>query len=392
MGESVSKAAPLKGLKVVEFCNVAAGPFCAMLLADMGADVVKVEPESGDMLRQWPPINDGYSENFASLNRNKRSICLDLKTSADKAVAERLIESADVVVENNRAGAMSRLGLGYEVFADRHPYLIYCSLSAFGQDGPRSAEGGFDLTVQAMAGIMSVTGTAEGDPVKCGVPISDFSTGLYGAFAIAAMVAQVRAGGRGGHIDVSMLGSSLAIAALQTSEFFGSGCNPRRLGAAHPRNAPYQAFRAADGEFVLAAGNDRLWRSVCQIIGHPELLQDPRFGATTDRAQNQRDLAEIMNAAFSGRTVSDLIAAFEDAGVPCSRINTYSEALDDPQVKHMGWIQDIVLPTGKTTRTFGPPVRIDGEAAPIYRGPPAIGGDRDAILEELEASRRNGGG
>jgi crotonobetainyl-CoA:carnitine CoA-transferase CaiB-like acyl-CoA transferase len=354
-----------------------------MLLADMGADVVKIEPASGDMLRQWPPINDGFSENFASLNRNKRSIALDLKNSADAAIAKRLIETADVVIENNRAGAMSRLGLGYEVFAENLPNLIYCSLTAFGQDGPRAQEGGFDLTVQAISGMMSVTGAADGDSVKCGVPVSDFSTGLYGAFCIAAVVARVRAGGRGGHIDVSMLGSSLAIAALQTSEYFGSGRDPGRLGAAHPRNAPYQAFQACDGNFVLAAGNDRLWRDVCKVIGRPDLVQESRFRTTVDRANNQGELAAIMNAAFANQTVGDLLAKFKEAGVPCGRINSYSEALDDPQVKFMGWVREIELPTGKSTRTFASPVRIDGMSAPINCGPPALDADRAVILQEL---------
>jgi crotonobetainyl-CoA:carnitine CoA-transferase CaiB-like acyl-CoA transferase len=212
---------------VVEFCNVAAGPFCGMLLGDMGADVVKVEPPGGDSLRHWPPIHDGFSENFASLNRNKRSIVLDLKTLTDRQCARDLIAASDVVVENNRPGAMSRLGLGYESLRGDHPKLIYCAISAFGQTGPRSSEGGFDLSLQAMSGIMSVTGEADGRPVKCGVPVADFCTGLYGAFAVASLIARVRSGGSGGYIDVSMLGSSLAIAALQTSEYIGSGRDPQ---------------------------------------------------------------------------------------------------------------------------------------------------------------------
>jgi crotonobetainyl-CoA:carnitine CoA-transferase CaiB-like acyl-CoA transferase len=378
-------SAPLAGIRVIEFCNVAAGPFCAMLLADMGADVIKVEPRIGDMLRQWPPINDGFSENFASLNRNKRSIALDLKNPADKTIAMRLIKTADVVIENNRAGVMSRLGLGYEEFDESYPRLIYCSLTAFGQEGPRAGEGGFDLTVQALSGMMSVTGAADGDSVKCGVPISDFSTGLYGAFSIAAVLARVRAGGRGGHIDVSMLGSSLAIAALQTSEYFGSGRDPGRLGAAHPRNAPYQAFQASDGNFVLAAGNDKLWRAVCKVIGRPDLVEEPHFRTTVDRANNQGELATIMNAFFASETVDDLLAKFEEAGVPCARINRFSEALNDPQVKFMGWVREIELPTGKSTRTFASPVRINGESAPINSGPPALDADRAVILQELSS-------
>src|SRR5687768_14470842 len=193
---------PLEGVRVIEFCNVAAGPFCGMLLADMGADVIKVEnPQGGDTMRQWPPINDGYSENFASLNRNKRSVTLDLKSPADKARARKLAFSADVVIENNRPGVMDRLGLGYASFKAEKPALIYCSISAFGQEGPRSGEGGFDLTMQAMAGVMSVTGEEGGAPVKCGVPISDFCAGLYAAYAIAAVLRRVQQGGAGEHID-----------------------------------------------------------------------------------------------------------------------------------------------------------------------------------------------
>lgn len=357
-----------------------------MLLADMGADVIKVESPSGDTLRQWPPHSGGFSENFASLNRNKRSIALDLKNPTDNAVAVRLIQDADVVVENNRPGAMNRLGLGYERFAAGSPDLIYCSLSAFGQAGPRASEGGFDLTVQAMAGIMSVTGEPGGEPVKCGIPISDFATGLYGAFAISSLVARVCAGGSGGHIDVSMLGASLAVGALQTSEYFGSGRDPRALGAAHPRNAPYQAFTASDGNFVLAAGNDRLWRSVCEVVGRMDLFEDPRFRSTMDRAGNQKELAVILNGEFSRETVSGILEKLRRAGVPCSSINTYSQALDDPQVEFMGWVQELELPNGIKTRTFASPIRIDGEAPGIYRRPPDLGEHGESILGTLSAA------
>ena len=261
---------PLTGIRAIEFCNVAAGPFCAMLLADMGADVVKVEnPQGGDSMRQWPPLTAGYSENFASLNRNKRSVTLDLKNPADRERARNLILGADVVLENNRPGVMDRLGLGYRSFAAEKPSLVYCSISAFGQEGPRAGEGGFDLTMQAMAGVMSVTGEPDGAPVKCGVPLSDFCAGLYGAYAIAAVLRRVQQGGAGEHIDVSMLGTSLAVAALQTSEYFGSGRDPAKLGSAHPRNAPYQAFKAKDGYFAMAAGNDSLWKAACDVAGMP---------------------------------------------------------------------------------------------------------------------------
>jgi crotonobetainyl-CoA:carnitine CoA-transferase CaiB-like acyl-CoA transferase len=376
---------PLAGVKVIEFCQVAAGPFCGMLLADMGADVIKVEPPEGDMLRQWPPISKGYSENFASLNRNKRSIALDLKNPADKKLAQALIRSADVVIENNRPGVMDRLGLGYASFRDEQPRLVYCSISAFGQTGPRSGEGGFDVTVQAMSGIMSVTGEPGGAPVKCGVPVSDFSAGLYGAFAIAAKLREVQAGGRGGHIDVSMLGASLGIAALQTSEFFGTGRDPQKLGSAHPRNAPYQAFKARDGYFVIAAGNDRLWQAVTEAVARPDLLEDARFRTTSLRAQNQAALKDILETEFAKRPVEHWIAAFALAGVPHGRINAYSQVLDDPQVAHMGWVQPITLPSGVTTRTFGFPVRLDGNTLPLRQDPPALDGDGERLRAELTA-------
>jgi crotonobetainyl-CoA:carnitine CoA-transferase CaiB-like acyl-CoA transferase len=374
---------PLEGVRVIEFCNVAAGPFCGMLLADMGADVIKVEhPEGGDSLRQWPPLTGGYSENFASLNRNKRSVTLDLKDPADKARARRLVLGADVLIENNRPGVMERLGLGYRAFRAERPALVYCSISAFGQEGPRAQEGGFDLTMQAMSGVMSVTGEQAGAPVKCGVPLSDFCAGLYGAFAIAAALRRVKEGGEGEHIDVSMLGASLGVAALQTSEFFGTGRDPAKLGSAHPRNAPYQAFRASDGYFAMAAGNDGLWRAACEAIGLAHLPGDPRFASTTLRAEHQAELKTILESQFARHTAAELIERFRAAGVPCAPINTYSKALADPQVAHMQWIREITLPSGAKARTFASPLRFGGKGFPILRNPPALGEHNAEVFGE----------
>jgi crotonobetainyl-CoA:carnitine CoA-transferase CaiB-like acyl-CoA transferase len=374
---------PLEGVRVIEFCNVAAGPFCGMLLADMGADVIKVEhPQGGDTMRQWPPLNAGYSENFASLNRNKRSVTLDLKDPAGKARARDLVLSADVLIENNRPGVMDRLGLGYSSFKAEKPSLVYCSVSAFGQEGPRSEEGGFDLTLQAISGIMSVTGEAGGSPVKCGVPVADFCAGLYASYAIAAVLRRVEQGGAGEHIDVSMQGASLAVAALQTSEYFGTGRDPQKLGSAHPRNAPYQAFRAKDDYFAMAAGNDGLWRSTCAAIALPDLAADPRFASTTLRAKHQADLKALLEAEFAKYTAEELLAKFRAAGVPCAPINTYSKALDDEQVAHMGWIQEITLPAGTKTRTFASPLRFSGKGFPIQRDPPALGQHNEEVFDK----------
>ncbi|MBL0142040.1 MAG: CoA transferase [Betaproteobacteria bacterium] len=366
-------ALPLAGIKVVEFCQVAAGPYCAMLLADFGAEVVKVEPPEGDAMRQWPPVNGGYSENFASINRGKQSVALDLKNPADRDFARALVLDADVLVENNRPGVMQRLGLGWDWFGPRKPSLVYCSISAFGQSGPRSTEGGFDLTLQAAAGVMSVTGEEGGAPVKCGVPISDFTAGLYAAFSIASLIARVRAGGPGGAIDIPMFATTIAIAALQTSELFGTGKNPRKLGSAHPRNAPYQAYRAADGWFAIAAGNNKLWQSVCEVVGAPEWANEPRFATTTLRAANQDALKQMLEACFSGDTVSAWLERFRAAGIPSAPINGYAQALADPQAAALGLVVPAMLPGGQATRTVGCPIRLDGEAVTVNATFPALG-------------------
>ncbi len=371
---------PLSGVRVVEFCQVLAGPYCGMLLADLGAEVIKVEPPDGDMMRQWPPISDGYSENFASINRNKRSVVLDLKNPEHKAAARRLVLSADVVLENNRPGVMDRLGLGYESFRAEKPSLVYCSISAFGQSGPRSGEGGFDVTVQAMSGIMSVTGEPDGAPVKCGVPVSDVGTGLYAAFTIVSVLRRVAGGGQGAHIDASMLGCSLGMAALQTSEFFGTAKDPKKLGSAHPRNAPYQAFKAADGHFVIAAGNNKLWQSVTEVVGRPDLFADQRFATTQSRAANQVALKDLLEVEFAKQGVDHWLGAFEGAGVPHGRINSYSQILADPQVQHMGWVEEMALPSGVKTRTFGSPVRISATDLTKRRDPPALGADTELVF------------
>ncbi|SFU22677.1 CoA transferase [Mesorhizobium sp. YR577] len=376
---------PLSGIRVVEFCQIAAGPFCGMLLADFGADVVKVEnPDGGDGLRSWPPHSGGYSENFASLNRNKRSVALNLKDTAELATAKALCANADVVIENNRPGVMDRLGLGYRAIAALNPGIVYCSISGFGQEGPRSQEGGFDVTIQAIAGVMSVTGEPDGGPVKCGVPVSDFSTGLYAAFAVSSALRQTAKSGEGQFIDISLLGSTLAIAALQTSEFFGTGMAPKRLGAAHPRNAPYEAFQASDDWFVLAAGNNRLWSVVCSVVGMPELNDDPRFNTNSMRALNQRELRTVLETVFTTRPAGSWVDQFRKLGIPCGLINTYEQALSDPQVDAMKWVKDITLPSGVVTKTFCSPIRINGKTPPIRLDPPALGGHNDEVLSELE--------
>lgn len=378
----------LAGVRVLEFGQIAAGPFAGSLLADLGADVVKVEsPSGGDGMRNWPPLsantqNEVFSENFASVNRNKRSIALDLKDPDDLERVHALCRTADVLVENFRPGVLARLGLGYDRLSADNPRLIYCSISGYGQTGPYAQRGAFDVTVQAMSGLMSVTGEPEGGPVKCGVPVGDFGGGLYAAYTIAAALVQRQRTGRGTRIDCSMLGSLLGMSALQTSEFFGTGKSAGRLGSAHPRNAPYQAFRAEDDYFVIAAGNDKLWRDVCEIVGRPELAERPEFATQFLRARHQEELARILSEIFATRPAAHWLAEMDNRGVPASPINQFHDVLRDPQVAHMGWVHPLELPNGVKTHTVGFPIDIAGYSFAVRQPPPRLGEHTDEVLTE----------
>jgi crotonobetainyl-CoA:carnitine CoA-transferase CaiB-like acyl-CoA transferase len=383
----------LAGVRVLEFGQIAAGPFAGSLLADLGADVVKVEnPDGGDGMRGWPPLTQGaggeaFSENFASVNRNKRSIALDLKDAGDVALLKRLAAVADVLVENFRPGVLPRLGLGYGDLSALNPRLVYCSISGFGQSGPYAAKGAFDVTVQGMSGLMSVTGEEGGAPVKCGVPVGDFCAGLYAAYTIAAALMRARETGEGAHIDCSMLGALLGIAALQTSEYFGTGRQAPKLGSAHPRNAPYQAFRASDDWFVIAAGNDRLWAEVAEAVGLPELVADPRYRTQVDRARNQAALADTLQARFGERTKAQWLAELDRRGVPCAPINGYGEILADSHVEAMGIVAPLRLPNGVETRTVAFPVAISGQDTGIRTPPPGLGEHGEDVVAEWLGGR-----
>lgn len=381
-------AGPLAGVRVLEFGQIAAGPFAGSLLADLGGDVVKVEnPAGGDGMRGWPPLTakDGgpvFSENFASINRNKRSITADLKDPADLARIKEVAGAADVVIENFRAGVLARLGLGYDELSRRNPRLVYCSISGYGQNGPYAHKGAFDVTVQGMSGLMSVTGEDGRPPVKCGVPFGDFCAGLYAAYTVTAALLQARHTGRGAYIDCSMLGSLLGVAALQTSEYFGTGRPGRRLASAHPRNAPYQAYRAKDDYFIIAAGNDSLWRQVAAAVDLPDLVRDPRFLTQPDRADNQEALAEILERRFASRTAQEWLDEMDRRGVPCAPINTYGDILADPQVEAMDLVLPLRLPNGVETKTTAFPVKLSGFEFEIRREPPLLGAHDDEVAAD----------
>ncbi len=386
---------PLEGLRVLEFAQIAAGPFTGMLLADLGADVVKIErPDGGDGMRGWPPLHQGdggaddvFSGNFTSLNRNKRSVALDIKDKDDLAKLYALVENADVFIENFRPGALKRAGLGYDQLKARNPRLVYCSITGYGQTGPYALKGAFDVTAQAMSGLMSVTGEENGPPVKCGVPVGDFATGLYAGYMILAAVMRARQTGKGAQIDCSILGSLLGVAALQTSEYFGTGKAPKRLGSAHPRNAPYAGFQGSDKPFTIAAGNDKLWRDTCAIVGRPDLPDDPRFATQGLRAKNQNALAEILQPIFSTRTADEWLTELDDKGIPCAPINDFAEILSDAHVREAGWVHDVVMPNGARAETVGFPIGMSDYTFEITRTPPHLGEHNDEIMSEWTEPR-----
>ena len=379
---------PLSGVKVLEIGQIAAGPFTGSLLADLGADVVKVErPNGGDALRNWPPLSEGdngeaFSENFASLNRNKRSIVIDFKNTKELTHLKKLVSVCDVVIENFRPGVLPRLGLGYEDLTKLNSKLVYCSISGFGQTGPYSEKGAFDVTVQGFSGMMSVTGEQGSSPVKNGVPVGDFCAGLYAGYTILARLIQAKETGCGAHIDCSMLGSLMGVSALQTSEFFGTGKAPQALGSAHPRNAPYQAFRGSDDYFIIAAGNDHLWGEVASATGLEELTKDPRFLTQVLRAQNQKILADMLQKEFEKETAEYWLIEMDRRGVPCSEINSYPEVLRSDQVKHMGLVRDLRLPNGIQTQTLAFPVSMTDYEFDIYRVPPGLGEHTDQVTSD----------
>jgi crotonobetainyl-CoA:carnitine CoA-transferase CaiB-like acyl-CoA transferase len=381
---------PLSGIRVIELGQIAAGPFASSLLADLGADVIKIEnPKGGDGMRQWPPLNiskqgkeEIYSENFASINRNKRSMTLNIKDPSDVGLLKRLVSKATILVENYRPGVLNKLGLGYDDLKRINKKLIYCSISGYGQSGPYSDKGAFDVTVQAVAGIMSVTGEKDSSPVKCGVPIGDFCTGLYASYTIMAMLRNVEKNGKGTHIDCSMLGSLLGISALQTSEYFGNRKAPEKLGSAHSRNAPYQAFQASDTFFVIAAGNNKLWGEVCEAVEMEHLKNDVRFKTQSDRAENQNQLSEILTKKFLKHDTKYWLKEMDKRKVPCAPINNFKTILNDKHIKHMEIVKPITLPNGSKTYSVTFPVSIKGVETKDLKIPPKLGEHNEEIISE----------
>lgn len=375
---------PLDGITVLDFTRVLSGPYCTMLLADMGARVIKVEqPGRGDDTRAWgPPFVQGESAYFLSVNRNKESLTLDLKTEAGQKVIARLLERADVLVENFRPGAMDRLGFGFERVSSLHPGLVYCSISAFGQSGPRSHERGYDAVMQGEGGLMSITGAADGPPFRLGVAISDIVTGMFAAQGVAmALLARVRSG-RGQRVDVGMLDATTALLTYQAGMYFATGKTPARMGNRHPAIVPYETFPAADGEVVVAIGNDEQWRRFCDVIQAEALSQDPRFATNRDRVERYDELRPLLAARLALRARAEWVTALKAAGVACGSVRDIPEVLADAQIDARQMIETVEHVTAGAIRVLGIPVKLSATPGAVRAAPPVLGQHTDAILRE----------
>ena len=377
----------LEGVRVLELANFMAGPFCGMLLADLGADVIKVEnPKGGDFTRSSGPFDRGVSAGFLAVNRNKRSIALDLKAARGRDIFLDLVRTSDVVVENLRPGTLDDLGIGYSVLSEVNEGIVLYSASGFGLTGPYRHRAALDLVLQGMSGLMSITGEEGRPPVKVGVPISDLSAAMFGAYAILAALRVRDRDGKGQHIDVSLLESAMALEAWETSAYFANGDVPKPLGSAHRVSAPYQAIRTSDGYITVGATTAANWHAFCVTLGLEHLEDDARFTTVPLRRANYRELAALIEEVSTTRPSEHWYRALETAGVPCGVLYTLDQALADEHVRARGVVREIAHPKGGTVNVVGSPIRFSRTPIRMERGGPLLGEHTREILDELGVS------
>ena len=368
----------LAGLRVLELSQVMAGPFCGQVLGDMGADVVKIEPPGGDSTRE----SLGTAA-FLAVNRNKRSVALDLKSPEHQAVLHRLVRDADVLLENHRPGVAARLGADWETLSELNPRLIYASVSGFGQTGPYAQRPGYDLIAQGLSGVMSVTGEPGGAPVKCGIPIGDLSAGLFCAVAILSAVVARERTGRGQRIDTSLFEGALALSVWETAELWSTGRVPQALGSAHRLTAPYQALRTADGHLTVGGNTQRLWQRLCEAIGRPELASDARFVANEDRMARRQELVAELESALASRSTGEWVSILVDAGVPCGPIHDYRQVFEDEHTQAREMEVRLEHPVEGEIRALGIPVKLSDTPGAIRRPAPLLGEHTAEVLGEV---------
>ena len=387
---------PLSHVRVLDLSRILAAPWAGPILADLGAEVVKVErPGVGDDTRAWGPpfLKDAQGENtreagyYLAVNRGKRSITVSLEKPEGQEIVRRLAANADIVLENYKCGTLARYGLDEASLRKVNPRLIYCSVTGFGQTGPRRDQVAYDFLIQAMGGLMSVTGERDGrpggGPQKVGVPIVDLMTGMYTAVAVLAALARRNETGKGDYIDIGMLDVQVSTLANQAMNYLVSGRVPQRNGNAHPNIQPQDVYRCADGDVILVVGNDGQFVKLCETLGHGEWAQDARFATNAQRVVNIAELSQMLQARFAQRTRADLIAALDDAGVPCGPINTVADVFEDPQVKARGMLRHVPHPSGVDVPQVASPMRFADAVLPDRAAPPLLGEHSDAILAEL---------
>lgn len=384
MSATGETSGPLTGMKVIELAHIMAGPACGMMLADMGADVIKVEKPDGDDSRRFlPPDINGESAAYMMMNRNKRGIALNLKDPDAIEVLRKLLERADVVVENYRHDTMSRLGLGYEALRKRNPKLVYCAISGFGRTGPYAERGGFDLIAQGMSGLMSITGEGPGrPPVKPGAPISDITAGFLAAMGCVAAYSRAQATGQGQMVDTSLFEAGISLTYWQSAIAFATGKAPGALGSAHPLNAPYQSFHTRDGWINIGAANQRNWLRLLEVIEAPELDEDPRFATNRDRIENLQELVPILQGHFEKRDTQDWLDRMEAAGLPAGPVMDICEMHRDPQALARDMIVETEHPVAGPVKAIGLPVKFSETPGGVTRPAPTLGQHGEEVLSE----------
>ena len=373
----------LSHIKVLDLTSHLSGPYCAMILADHGADVVKIEsPNGGDQLRKTPPFQDGESAPFMLWNRNKRSMVMDLKNAEDHKTVLKMIEVADVLIENFKPGTAKRLGIDYETVSASNSKLIYCSISGFGQTGPYSPRGGFDLIACGMSGLMSINGPPEGPPYRIPMPVSDVCGGMNGAIGILmALVARDQTG-CGQHVDTSLFEAGISLGVYEAANVFATGQVPERLGQAHRGSAPYQLFTTSDGFMTIGGAQDSFWRGTCKVLGCEHLLNDERFTSKADRVENNTQLVEELGKFFIQRTTKELCEAFEAEGIPAGPVMNHVEVFNDPQTLHREMVVETQHSKLGKTKTIGVPVKLSKTPASIRKGAPLLGEHNQEVLSD----------
>jgi crotonobetainyl-CoA:carnitine CoA-transferase CaiB-like acyl-CoA transferase len=379
-------AGPLAGVKVVELAHIMAGPVCGLMLADLGADVIKVEkiPGGDDTRRMVPPQVGDESAAFMMMNRNKRGIAVDLKRPEGVEVLRRLLRDADVLIENHRRGTMERLGLGYEALARENPALVYCSVSGFGRTGPYADRGGFDLIAQGMSGLMSITGEGPGrPPVKVGAPVTDITAGILAAMGVLAAYTNRLKTGRGQVVDTSLFEAGIVHTYWQSAICLATGVSPGAMGSAHPLNAPYQAFPTADGWLNLGAANQNNWEKLCDAIAAPELKSDPRFRLNSGRMANLAALTAVLDTKFRTRTTAEWLQILERAGVPAGPVLSIAEMHADPQAQARDMVPTVTHSAVGDVKTIGVPVKFSDTPAAVHRAAPRLGEHTREVLQSI---------